>query len=365
MRTGYVSLVLGTLMSLSGAGVRGDTIEAGPFSVEVSPVLTVHYEGAVLFSGDRCVAFRGLKPGAPELLRNRTGGQLTRRGNIVTLFAKDGRNVFRREVMVTPDALHLTYEVQAFGDTGGTHLQYELLTPVETFDGAPYQAATGLLRRPRKTLRGKWNSTSSEPFRYLVQTCSYLALETPAPRCTIDFNPMGPWQGTSNYGENWCTAIYHDSERYHFSMLCSGARNGATFTGKIIVRPGTGPYAAIHRNDPLAYTTGFPVTLALNFTDNDTDEKYLPCPPIVASDRPFRWKEAGNIKIVGGRICTIKNCKFAHLLYQDGQEFYSLFIVSGDEIGFDLEPGRVYSLTISNIKLHVWQKQKMVYALTG
>jgi len=74
---------------------------------------------------------------------------------------------------------------------------------------------------------------------------------------------------------------------------------------------------------------------------------------------------AGNIKIVGGRICTIKDCEFAHLLYQDGKEIYSLFVVSGDEIGFDLEPGRVYSLTVSNIKLHVWKKQKMVYALTG
>ncbi|MBW1635971.1 MAG: hypothetical protein JRC87_00895 [Deltaproteobacteria bacterium] len=74
---------------------------------------------------------------------------------------------------------------------------------------------------------------------------------------------------------------------------------------------------------------------------------------------------AGNIKIVGGRICTIKNCEFAHLLYQDGKQFYSLFAVSGDEIGFDLEPGRIYSLTVSNVKLHVWIKQKMVYALTG
>ncbi len=74
---------------------------------------------------------------------------------------------------------------------------------------------------------------------------------------------------------------------------------------------------------------------------------------------------AGNLKIVGGRICTIKDCEFAHLLYQDGKEIYSLFVVSEGEIGFNLEPGRMYSLTVAGVELHVWQKQKMVYALTS
>ena len=74
---------------------------------------------------------------------------------------------------------------------------------------------------------------------------------------------------------------------------------------------------------------------------------------------------AGDMKIVGGRICTIKSCNFAHLLYQDKQELYSLFVTSGEEIGFFMEPGRMYSLTISGVELHIWQQEKMVYALTG
>jgi len=74
---------------------------------------------------------------------------------------------------------------------------------------------------------------------------------------------------------------------------------------------------------------------------------------------------AGDMKIVGGRICSIKNCDFAHLLYQDKQELYSLFVTSGDEIGFFMEPGRMYSITISGVDLHIWQREKMVYALTG
>jgi len=74
---------------------------------------------------------------------------------------------------------------------------------------------------------------------------------------------------------------------------------------------------------------------------------------------------AGNLEIVGGRICTIKNCSFAHLLYQNRKKLYSLFITSGDEIGFYMEPGRMYSLTISGVELHIWKKEKMVYALTS
>jgi len=282
-------LALGAILSVGAVQLtQADTITAGPFSVDVSPLLTVRYDRKVLFSGDRCVAYRGLKPGAPDLVRNLSDGQVTRQANIVTLHAKDGRNIFRREVMVTPDALHLTYEVQVFGATGGTHLQYELLTPKGTFDGSSYKATTGLLRRPRKTAQSSWDSKSSEPFRYIFQTCVYLALAPPAPQCTIDFNPMGPWQGISNYGDNWSSTVYHDNESYHFSMLCSGARNGATFRGKVIVRPGAKPYEAVHRNEALAYTTDFPVTLALNFTDSDADERYQPCPPVVAPHRPFR-----------------------------------------------------------------------------
>lgn len=73
----------------------------------------------------------------------------------------------------------------------------------------------------------------------------------------------------------------------------------------------------------------------------------------------------GDMKIVGGRICSIKNCNFAHLLYQDKQDLYSLFVTSGKEIGFLMEPGRMYSLTISGVDLHIWQRDRMVYALTS
>jgi anti-sigma factor RsiW len=74
-----------------------------------------------------------------------------------------------------------------------------------------------------------------------------------------------------------------------------------------------------------------------------------------------------DLKIIGGRVCFIKNCDFAHLLYKDSDSssVHSLFVVSGDEIGFYMEPGRIYSLTVAGVELRIWQKEETVFALTG
>lgn len=299
MRTKAVSLAVGAaLFMITAWAAQADTITAGPFSVEVSHVLTIRCNDQILFSGDRCVAYRGLKPSAPALVRTLDKGVLSRKENCVTLLARDGRNIFRREVMVTPEAVHVTYEVQAFGATGGTHLQYELLSPTATLDGSSYNATTGLFRRPRKTVPGTLNSKNSSPFQHLFRICLYLTLKSPTLACTMDFNPMGSWQGASNYGDSWNSSLYHDGEQYHFSMLCSSARNGATFAGKIIIRPGVRPYEAVHRNDPLAYTTSFPTTLALNFSEDDANDGYQLCPAAAPNDKPFRWQKPKDIRIV-------------------------------------------------------------------
>ena len=282
---------------LASGGARAETLSAGPFSVEVSHNLTVRCNNTLLFSGDRCVPLRGLKPGAPSLVGDFSQGQVTRKDNIITLMVQHGRNSFRREVMVTPEAVHLTYEIKAFGEIGSTHLQYELLSPVQTLDGTAYTAATGLLRRPRNILTGVFDSAKSKPAEYIFQTGLYMALKSPSLECTLDFNPMGPWQGISNYGDNWSASMYHDGKQYHFSMFCSAARNGATFTGKVIIRPGNEPYTTAHRNEPWSYTTDFPVALALNFSDSDADKRYEPCSASVPANKPFRWQPE-NIRIV-------------------------------------------------------------------
>jgi hypothetical protein len=269
-----------------------ETIDAGPFSVDVTPKLTVRCNDVVLFSGDRCdVLRRGLNQNDPSPVDATADGELLRDGNVLTLLARQGRNTLRREVMVTPEAVHITYELCVFGSTGGTHLQYELLTPIESLQDVSYDLTKGLLRRPRVTTEEVFDFEKVEPFKYLFQTGLYLNIKSPKLDCTIDFDPMGPWIGISNYGDNWSTSPYHDGKNVRFCMFCSGASNGATFTGKVVVRTGSDPYEAIHPNDPLAYTTDFPVALALNFTDTDTDARYKACPP-------SGWRNAHNVRIV-------------------------------------------------------------------
>jgi len=294
------------LLCAAGA-VRADTIEAGPFSVDVTPALTIRCNGVVLFAGDRCVTLRGgLVGDKPSLVGPVEAGELVRSENVLTLIAQKGRNTLRREVMVTPAAVHLTYELRVFGATGSTHLQYELLTPVQTLEGAAYTVTAGLLRRPRKTTEGVFDFATTAPGKYMVQTALYFVLKSPRLTCALDFNPLGPWQGISNYGDNWSTSPYHDGKQVHFSMFCGSARHGATFTGKVIIRPGDTPYEAVHPNDALAYTTDFPTVLALNFSESDADARYRMCPATVAGDKPFRWQQPEDVRIVpraaGGRL---------------------------------------------------------------
>ncbi len=319
------------LLACCAAALRGraETIAAGPFSLDVSPRLTLRCDNAVLFSGERCVVLRSPLGGVrPSLVGPIEEGELLRRGNVLTLLARKGRNSLRREVMVTPEAVHLTFELQVFGATGGTHLQYELLTPTKTLEGTSCKVTKGLLRRPRTTAPFSFEFAKTKPGTYLFQTALYVELETPA--CTLDFNPMGPWQGISNYGENWSVSPYHDGKRVHFSMFCSAARNGATFTGKVVIRRGNVPYETVHPNQAVAYTTEFPTTLALNFSENDADGRYRACPAVaLADDTPFGWREPGDVIIVPRRDGGLLRRAFAAQARQGSEGVLELRLPSG------------------------------------
>jgi hypothetical protein len=285
------------LLSASGR-IHAETIDAGPFSVEVSPVLNIRCNDVVLFSGDRSIPLRDFKKGSPSFVGPIEKGTVTRKGNIITTIVKKGRNIFRREVMVTPKEVHITYETQVFGPTGSTHMIYTLLTPVESLDKTAYSVTKGQLRRPRKTSDDVFDFTKSAPFVYLHQTALYWVLKDPKLNCTIDFNPLGQWQGINNYGENWSTSPYHDNKHMHFAQFCSAGHYGGTFTGKVVIRTGNTPYETIHSNDAHSYTTDFPVKLAINFSDNDTDQRYQQCSAATPDDKDFGWQQPQNIRIV-------------------------------------------------------------------
>ena len=281
-------------MLLTASAVAAETIDAGPFSVDVTPELAVRYGGETLISGDRCVSFRGMTPGEPVLV-DPAGGRVTREGNIVTVLATRGRNTLRREVMITAEAVHITFEMRVFGNTGGSHLQYDLLTPAEFLDGVEYEAWTGAARGPLKTATGTFSIEESEPADYLVRGARYFILKRPSDECSLDFNPGGAWVGESNYGENASSNPYHDGAQFHFLMLCSGGRFGGIFRGKVVIRPDVASYEALHSSVKVAYTSQFPVALALNFSQAaDPGGDYEP----YSGDASCRWRNPEQIRIV-------------------------------------------------------------------
>jgi hypothetical protein len=292
----WCRVVLPAACLCAAGAARAATLTAGPFAVEVSPVLTVRCHDELLFSGERCGVFPNPRSPATPWIDVAAVGKVVRQDNCLTVSAQNGRNSFRREVLVTPEAVHVTFEMKAFGQTGGTHLEYALMAPIPTLDGVPYTLIRGDFES-RRPANGVFDSTTLKPDTYLVQGVFYLALAAKL-NCTVDFNPMGPWQWKDNYGESHSATIRHDGTRYLFSTLCSSARDGATFIGKIIIRPGNLPYEALHRPEPLSYTTDFPVALALNFTESDAFGGYQPCAAQAPAGQPFHWEQPETIRIV-------------------------------------------------------------------
>ncbi len=282
---------------LAAPVLAADTLDAGPFSVDITPELTVRVNGETLISGDRCVSFRGLKPGEPAFV-DIPGGRLVREDNIITLLAAKGRNTLRREVMVTPDGVHVTFEMRIFGSTGGSHLQYDLLTPPAYLDGTEYEAWTGAARGPVKRAGGTFSIEDSKSEAYLVRSGRYFILRRPGAECSLDFNPGGAWVGETNYGHNASSNPYHDGERFHWLMLCAGGRNGGIFTGKIVIRPGSQEYEELHSTSNVAYTRGFPVALALNFSEAASTGEYESCSNEARPEAPYRWRNPKQVRIV-------------------------------------------------------------------
>ncbi len=282
------------LALLSASVCSAETLDAGPFSVEVSPELTLRYQGETLISGDRCVAFKGLKPDARALV-DPAAGEIVQEGNVITTLAAQGRNTLRREVMVTAEAVHITFEMRVFGDNGGTHLEYALTTPGEFLDGVQYEAWTGAPRGPLRTETGAFSTQETEPAEYLVRQARYVVLKRPGAECSLDFNPGGPWVGESNYGHNYSTNPWHDGTDFHFLMLCSGGSNGGIFSGKVIIRTGVVAYESIHSTTDVTYTRGFPASLAINFSRAaDPAGVY----GAYSGDEACRWQQPDAVRII-------------------------------------------------------------------
>lgn len=281
------TLFLALLTALALPALADEPLQAGDFSVDATPQLTVRYKGETVLSGDRCVSFRGLKAGEPAFVEP-TQGRLVRQGNVLTTLAQKGRNSLRREVLVTPEAVHVTFEMRVFGGTGGSHLQYDLFTPGAFLDGVEYEASTGAPRGPLGKATGAFSLAESKAFEYLVRSVRYVILKRPGAECSLDFNPEGPWVGETNYGDTYNATPYHTGEDFRWAMLCSGGRNGGIFRGKIILRPGATPYASLHSTEDVEYTSQFPVALALDFSPHTQ----------AAPGGNWRWRNPEQVRTV-------------------------------------------------------------------
>jgi len=273
-----------------------EVISVRPFSVDVGPALSVRCNGKTIITGDRCLSLRGPAISKSPPLLDTTQGKIIRVENAFTLLSSRGRNRLRREVSVTPQGVEITFEMRVFGSTGGTHLLYDLIAPADLLGSATCAATTGQPRDNRPTKPVVFDMAAVKAEAYHLRSLVYLSI--PQVPCTLDFNPQGAWIGEGNYGEAKSVTTLHDGKQWHFVSFCSGATEGAIFTGKVILRSGTLPYDAFHDRLRLDYVHDFPVTLALNFSDKDGDKRYQACPVPVPAAIPCQWQSPASVRIV-------------------------------------------------------------------
>ncbi len=84
-------------------------------------------------------------------------------------------------------------------------------------------------------------------------------------------------------------------------------------------------------------------------------------------NRPFVLKDLPEkgFTVVGGIICTINNCNFAHLLLTGKDGYASLFVAQEKDIHCKLTSGKMYSVHVEGKKVRLWKKDAMVYLLVA
>ena len=142
------------------------------------------------------------------------------------------------------------------------------------------------------------DSKTAKPGEYIQRSVVYARFALPGGACAMDFNPGGAWVGEDNYGEAAAVTLWHDGRAWHLMALCSGGQLGGTLRGKVILRAGAVAYEQVHRRDPVAYTSEFPVALAVNFSDADGDARYVACAAAAAKGAPYRWRAPAAVRIV-------------------------------------------------------------------
>ena len=67
--------------------------------------------------------------------------------------------------------------------------------------------------------------------------------------------------------------------------------------------------------------------------------------------------------LLGGRICTVSNCRSAYLLYKKNAKTVSLFIMDYDHLGFEMADGSRFNNMVKGYRTDIWKKNAQVYAM--
>lgn len=67
--------------------------------------------------------------------------------------------------------------------------------------------------------------------------------------------------------------------------------------------------------------------------------------------------------LIGGRICTVDDCKSAYLFYKTPDKIASLFILDYDQFDITMADGSRFKNEIKGLKTDIWKNNSQVYAM--
>ncbi len=76
---------------------------------------------------------------------------------------------------------------------------------------------------------------------------------------------------------------------------------------------------------------------------------------------PGQLTEGYSVK--GARFCTLGHCQAVHMIYEKNGKLVSVFVVDDAEVGFHLDPDRVYTIAIGGNSVKMIRQKDRVYAL--
>lgn len=67
--------------------------------------------------------------------------------------------------------------------------------------------------------------------------------------------------------------------------------------------------------------------------------------------------------VKAARFCRLGHCRAVHMLYEQNGKLVSVFVVGAEEVGFHVEQGRIYLLTVEGHSVRLYKQKNEVYAL--